>query len=293
MKIRIYYDLTKPGIIYGNAVSAAAGFFLASAGKPDFALFGCMLLGLSLVIASGCVWNNYIDRDIDARMDRTKERAFVVGAVSVPFALLYGSALGLLGLAVLYFLVNALSAAVALAGFIVYVFAYSLWGKRKTPYGAHIGAIAGAVPPVVGYAAVADRLDLVALLLFLMLVFWQMPHFFAIALRRKREYEAAGVPVLPSRRPFRETRMLIAGYIIAFTICAFLIAPVAHVGLWYPSATLVFGALWLGFALRRPTDEALWAKRVFLVSLVVLVSVCLALSLDARPAPPPHPVAAG
>lgn len=285
MKIHAYYELAKPGIIYGNAVSAAAGFFLASAGNPDFAGLVLMLLGLSLVIGSGCVWNNYIDRDIDARMERTKNRAFVRHLVSVPFALSYGTLLGVLGIALLLWYANALAALVAVIGFFFYVFIYSLWGKRVTPYGAHVGAIAGAVPPVVGYTAVSGRLDLAALILFLMLVFWQMPHFFAIALRRKSEYQAAGIPVLPAVRTFRETRTLIIGYIIAFTAVACLLASVARAGLWYVLASFVLGAFWLAFALARPADEARWAKRVFLASLVALLGICLVMSVDARPLP--------
>ncbi len=216
---KAYYQLTKPGIIYGNAITTVAGFFLASKGHFNLGLFLAALIGISLVIASGCVFNNYIDKDLDATMERTKNRALVTGAISVRGAIVFGAILGLLGLATLGLLTNTLTAEIALLGLFFYVVLYSL-AKRRSVYGTIVGSISGAVPPVVGYCAVTGRFDLGALILFLILVFWQMPHFYAIAIFRQQDYTAAGLPVLPVVKGLRTTKIHILFYILAFTIAA-------------------------------------------------------------------------
>ena len=194
--LKDYYYLIKPGIIYGNAINTAAGFFLAAKGNIDFLLLLKTLGGSSLIIASACVFNNYIDRDIDSKMTRTKNRTLVRGAVPDPIALLYGSLLGVIGFGVLIIYTNVLTVLVGATGMFFYVVMYSIW-KRRSPYGTLVGSISGAVPPVAGYSAVTNSLDVGALILFLVLVFWQMPHFYAIAIRRREEYKEAGIPVLP------------------------------------------------------------------------------------------------
>ena len=199
--IRPYYELTKPGIIYGNALAAAAGFFFASASIPvDWALFAAMFVGLSSVIASACVFNNIADRYFDARMERTKSRALVSGRVSPGSALVFGLALGVLGAAVLWFYTTPLAFGTALLGFAVYVFWYTPL-KPKSAAALFVGAIAGATPPLVGYTAVTGTLDLYALMLFAVLYVWQIPHFLAIAVYRYEEYAAAGVPLYIKKAP--------------------------------------------------------------------------------------------
>jgi protoheme IX farnesyltransferase len=193
-----YYELTKPGIIYGNALTAAAGFFFASAGIISWPLLVFMLVGLSLIIASACAINNYLDRDIDALMERTKNRPIPSGAISPNRALWFGIMLGLVGSLVLFFHANLLTLGAALFGWIVYVFVYSPL-KRRSTFALYVGAIAGAMPPLVGYAAVTNALDSPALLLFAFLFLWQIPHFLAIAVYRYDEYTAAGIPLLVSR----------------------------------------------------------------------------------------------
>src|SRR6185437_15386626 len=168
--LRTYYRLTKPGIVYGNSITAAAGFFLASRGHVDWGKFLAMLVGLALVIASACVFNNYLARHIDTRMDRTKKRALAIGAISHRAALIYASALGLTGLLILAVFTTWLATLCALAGHVLYVAAYG-YTKRRTPWGTEVGAISGAAPPVVGYTAVTGHFDAGALILFLILVF--------------------------------------------------------------------------------------------------------------------------
>ena len=167
---KTYYQLIKPGIIRGNAIPATAGFFLASRGNVSYLLLLETLAGISLVIASGCVFNNYLDRHIDKKMARTKNRAIVQGLVSKQQALTYASVLGLLGLIILAVHTNWLTVAIGVAGLFFYVIVYGI-AKRRSVHSTLIGSISGALPPVAGYTAVTGRLDAVAITLFFILVF--------------------------------------------------------------------------------------------------------------------------
>lgn len=194
INIRAYYELSKPGIVYGNAFVAAAGFLYAAQGAVHWQLFAYTLFGLSLIMASACVFNNYYDRGIDKKMVRTAGRPLVTGAISNRAALLFGTGIGVLG-ALLLFLTTFTAFAVALAGWAVYVALYTPL-KHKTPHALWVGAFAGATPPVVGYTAVTNTLDSTSIWLFIFLFVWQVPHFLAIAAYRYEEYTAAGIPLL-------------------------------------------------------------------------------------------------
>jgi protoheme IX farnesyltransferase len=198
--IEAYYEITKPGIIYGNLLVAAAGFLFASGGYVDWGLFVATLLGLGLVIASACVFNNVYDRKMDARMERTKRRPSVTGKIPAARALLYAFFLGLAGAVALAFYTNTLALTWAFVGFFVYVLLYTPL-KLKSPVALFVGAVAGATPPVVGYVAAAGAFDSYATLLFALMFVWQIPHFLAIATYRWHEYTAAGVPLYIKREP--------------------------------------------------------------------------------------------
>lgn len=198
--IKTYYWLAKPGIIYGNAFSVVAGFFLASRGQYDWFLLLTTLFGISFIIGWACVWNNVYDRKIDARMTRTKNRALVTGKVSVLNAMLFGTILGVGGALVLGFYINTLTLVLALFGAFVYIALYTPL-KHQSSLSLYIGAVSGAVPPVVGYVAVAGQLDIYALGLFIVLYIWQIVHFVAIAIFRFDEYTAAGIPLVIRREP--------------------------------------------------------------------------------------------
>jgi heme o synthase len=224
-RIRLYYELTKPGIVYGNALTAAAGFVLASHGHIDWTLLILTLVGISGIIAAACVCNNYYDREIDARMERTKHRALAAGAASARAALIFGCALLATGCALLLVVHALLALGVALFGFAVYVFLYSPL-KHRTGYALYVGAVAGAVPPVAGYAAVKGVLDIAALELFIFLFLWQIFHFLAIAAYRYDEYAAAGVPLLV-RRPKTERSKQIARSLFYLSLVVLLLWCVA------------------------------------------------------------------
>jgi protoheme IX farnesyltransferase len=202
----LYYQLAKPGIVYGNALTAAAGFVLASQGSIDWLLFFAMLLGISLIVASAAVTNNVFDSDIDALMERTKGRALATGAIQPQNALLFATILGLLGIGALLY-TNLLALGIAIFGWIMYVAVYTPL-KRQSAYSLFVGAVAGAVPPVVGYVSVTHTLDMTAFALFAFLFVWQVVHFIAIAIYRYDEYTRAGIPLFVSHPPSERARQL-------------------------------------------------------------------------------------
>lgn len=276
-----YYLITKPGIILGNLITVAAGFLLASHGQLQIALFLATLGGLGLIMGSACVFNNYIDRPLDKKMERTKTRALVTGAVTVQKALLFASILGVSGFATLYIFTNLIATGTAAIGFIVYVILYSGW-KSKTIYGTAIGSIAGAVPPVVGYTAVSNQIDLGAVLLFALLVLWQMPHFFSIALYRLDDYQKAGIPVLPLEKGIPQTKTRMTLYILAFMGMSSLLTLYGYAGYIYLSVALIGSLAWLILSLKgfnRKDNEA-WGKQMFRLSLAVITAICLVIPLD-------------
>lgn len=273
-RLNDYYYLTKPGIIRGNILSAAAGFLLAAGTTPDLGLLAVSLAGLALVIASACVTNNYLDRTIDTAMERTKQRAIAAGRVSGRSALLYASGLGIVGGSLLAVYTNYLCLIVAIAGWLAYVVLYGI-GKRRTVYGTLIGTISGALPPVVGYTAVTGRLDAAALCLFVILIAWQLPHFYAIALYRLNDYKAAKLPVWPAVKGIASTKRHITWSIIGFMLAAASLSALGYTGQTYLVLTLLLAVSWLWQATRRATDNQQWAKRVFLHSLFVLSLWCI------------------
>lgn len=278
--IRAYYLLTKPGIIYGNALTAAAGFFLASRGMIHFGLFIAMLVGLSFIIAASCVFNNILDRNIDAHMERTKNRALVTKLIPVSHALLYGITLGIIGSVILFTFTNNLTLLTALFGMFFYVVVYGI-AKRNTVHGTLIGCISGAMPPVVGYVSVTHQLDIIAVFLFFILVFWQMPHFYAIALFRLQEYKNANMPVWPVVNGKTTAKQHIIMYVIGFLVVISMPTLFHVTGYTYLLTMLTVGFIWLvkgihGLQLKK---DFVWAKSMFGFSLVVLLVFSVMISL--------------
>ena len=278
---KTYYQLTKPGIIRGNAVPAVAGFFLASRGNVSYLLLLETLVGISLVIASACVFNNYIDRDIDRKMARTKNRALATGAISKRSALTYAIVLGLIGFTVLAVYTNWLTVVGGIAGLFFYVVVYG-YAKRRSVHGTLVGSISGAMPPAAGYIAVSDHLSASAINLFLILVFWQMPHFYAIATYRRDDYKAAGLPVLPVVKGIAVAKRDILLYILAFGVVAVSLSFFAHTGPLYFIVAVVLTLFWFISGLRGfgAKDDNRWARKMFGISLLVLLVLCVFISLS-------------
>lgn len=279
--IKHYVAITKPKIIFGNGITAIGGFMLASLHAIQTPVFAAMLLGLSCIIASACVCNNYIDRAIDEKMARTKMRSLVIKAISGPQALLFASSLLLVGSMLLIAYTNMLTLSCALVGFAVYVFAYSPL-KHSSPHATLVGSIAGACPIVVGYVAAKNCLDLGALLLFILVVLWQMPHFYAIALYRLDDYKQALVPVLPLTRGVLATKKEMLYYIAAFSIASVMPTLCGYTGYAYFTIALIASLSWLKICLQgfSCTDDTSWARRMFIYSLIVIMVLCGAMSFD-------------
>ncbi len=277
-----YIEVTKPGIIFGNIITVSGGFFLGAQGHVNLWLFLATLVGMSLVMAAGCVFNNVIDRDIDKLMQRTQNRVLVKGLISPVNALLYACLLGITGLLLLYFLTNPLTALIALSGLFIYVVIYTLYGKRHSIFGTEIGAIAGAIPPVVGYCAVTGIFNLGALSVFLILLFWQMPHSYAIAIYRFKDYKAASIKVLPVRKGIKITKIHMFIYTCLFTLSALTPTFFGYTGIIYLILALCLGLTWIVIAIKgfKTQDNIAWARKMFVVSILIitLLSVILALS---------------
>jgi len=283
--IKTYYLLTKPGIIFGNLITTAGAFVLASKGLGAFnyPLFLATAVGLFFVIASACVFNNYIDREADGKMARTKNRSLATGAISTRNALFFAVSLGIVGLLVFALFTNLLAVCVASVGFFVYVAMYSFW-KYRTSYATLVGSVSGAIPPVIGYCAASNRFDVGAVLLFMILVFWQMPHFFSIAVYRSHEYAAASIPVLPVAKGLFRTKIEMVLYIAAFLMTAALLTAMGYTGSVYLGITMVLGGIWMALCLRgfKVQNNPLWARQMFRFSLVVVMAVSLLFALDAK-----------
>lgn len=279
--IKTYYMLTKPGIIMGNAITTVGGFALASRGHMDYGLLLATLIGLSLVIASAGVFNNYMDRASDEKMERTKHRPLVKKLITERNAILFAIILGLGGFAVLSLYTNLLTVLITLAGFFTYVVLYIIW-KYRSVHGTLIGSLSGGVPPLVGYCAVSNRFDEGALILFMILVFWQMPHFFAIAMYRLDDYVAAAIPVLPVKKGIYVAKIHMLIYIIAFIATALMLTIFHYTGYAYFLAAVVLGSIWLGLCIKGFTSQhnQIWARKMFLFSLVTITGLCLMLSID-------------
>lgn len=278
-----YYLVTKPGIILGNLITVAAGFLLASKGHFDWLLFLATLIGLAFIIASACVFNNYIDRSIDKKMARTKNRPLVTGAISGLHAMIYATILGILGNVILLKFTNPLTVFVADIGFFVYVVLYSVW-KSRTIYGTAIGSIAGAIPPVVGYCAVSNRFDLGAVLLFVILVLWQMPHFFSIAMYRLNDYTAAHMPLLPIQKGAWRTKVHMIVYIIGFIAASILLTLFGYTGYVYLIVMCMLGLAWLTLCIKgfKSDNDQQWGRQMFRLSLLIITVMCIVIPLDVK-----------
>jgi heme o synthase len=275
-----YISLTKPGIILGNAITASSGFLLASRGRIEGLLFLATLAGLSCIIGSACVWNNWIDRKADAQMKRTQKRALATGAIAPRQAALFALFLGLIGIFLLAAFTSLLTLLLALAGLAVYVFVYSFY-KYRSHYATWVGSIAGAAPPVVGYTAVTGHLDLAAWILFFIVAAWQIPHFFAISLFRIEEYAAASIPVLPRVKGVLATKVQMLLFLIVLIAISSLLYFFGYVTYGYLYASVPLGLAWLYLALQgfKSPDTARWAKKMFFLSLIVITGMSAAIAL--------------
>ncbi len=277
---RSYLLLMKPGIIAGNLITAVAGFALAGKKAISLPLFSMTLSGISMIIGSACVLNNYIDRESDRKMNRTRRRPLATGHISSKEALFLSAILLLSGSSLLWYHTNPAALIVTLFGFFIYVFAYGFL-KYFSPVATLIGSLAGAVPPAAAYCAVIPEVNLEVFLLFLTVALWQMPHFFAISIYRMEDYARASIPVLPLKKGITHTKGHIFFYTLAFFITAPLLGVFRYAGPAYLFSSLLLGGLWLRTAFEgfRCTNDSLWARKMFFHSLLIIVAISVILSL--------------
>lgn len=279
-----YYSLAKPGVLYGNVMTAAAGFLFASPAYIDWFLFLAVCLGTTLVIGSACVLNNVLDRDIDSVMERTKKRATVTGGVQARNAVIYSVVLGVTGMTMLVLWTNLLVVSVGLFGYLAYVVLYGMLSKRMTLHGTLVGSISGAAPILGGYVGASNALDAGAVIVFLILFFWQLPAFYSISIYRHSEYSKAGVPVISVIRGISNTTVQILGYTLAFVAVSLLPQAFGYVG-W--SYTIVMGTLGIGWIIMavaglKTANPQKWARLMFRCALVIMTSISLMLSIGPR-----------
>ncbi|MDQ3573869.1 MAG: heme o synthase [Actinomycetota bacterium] len=280
-RVSAYVALTKPRIIELLLVTTLPTMVVAARGLPPAWLMAATLLGGTLAAAGANVFNMYVDRDIDAIMRRTRGRPLVTGEVEPGHALAFAVVLETLAFLELWALVNLLSAVLALSATLFYVFVYSLWLKRSSTQNIVIGGAAGAVPVLVGWAAVTGTIDLAPVVLFAVIFLWTPPHFWALAIRYREDYAAADVPMLPAVASLGVTARRVLGYTLALWACSLLFAGVAGMGVLYIVAAVVLGALFAFQAWQlqrhRSVDRAM---RLFSYSISYLTLLFSAMALD-------------
>ncbi len=278
-----YLSLTKPRIALLVLVTTAASFWLASQSDLFLFLFIATLLGTGLASAAASVFNCVLDREIDARMERTRHRPLAAGRLGVAPATIFGFALLLASFAILILWANLLAASLALFAIFFYSVIYTLWLKRTSPLCTAVGGIAGAIPPLIGWAAATGQIEAPALVLFAILFLWQPPHFWALALHRVEEYRRANLPILPVVRGERVTRRQSLFYALALLpISLLLFYPLGVVGWGY---ALGAGALGLGFiyvSWRNFAQPSIAnSKQLFFYSMIYLALLFLVIMLSA------------
>ena len=275
----MYYQLTKPGIVYSNVMTGVSGFLFAARWHASLLQLLALAGGNALIIASACVTNNYIDRRIDSVMHRTKTRALASGTISARRALIYAAVLGAAGFGLLSF-TNGLTMLIGITAWLSYVALYG-YAKRHTPHGTLVGTLPGGASLLAGYTAVTGRLDLAAGLLFLIMLAWQMAHFYSIAIFRLGDYRAAGLPVWPARYGVRSTMRSILAYVAGFGAVNVLLALAGFEGAVYLFAMTGLSIYWLWDGARgfSAADTTKWARGMFGRSLLVLLVFAAALPL--------------
>jgi protoheme IX farnesyltransferase len=280
-RLRAFVALTKPRIIELLLVTTVPTMVVAARGFPSGWLIVATLVGGTLAAGGANAINMFVDRDIDALMHRTAERPLVTGAVTPAEALIFAVVLEILAFAELLLAVNLLAAVLAVSATLFYVFVYTLWLKRTSRQNIVIGGAAGAVPVLVGWAAVRGTLGLAPLALFALIFVWTPPHFWALAIKYKDDYSAADVPMLPSVASMTTTTRQITDYTVVVWATSLLFGAVAHMGPLYWVAAVILGAAFLFYALRLyfdPTTAA--AMRLFGYSITYITLLFGAMAVD-------------
>jgi protoheme IX farnesyltransferase len=278
---RDYYALTKPGVVQLLVFTAIVGMFLAVPGMVPWDALIAGSLGIGLAAAAGAVVNQILDQRIDAQMARTRNRPLPGGRIGERDALAFAMGLGLAGIAVLVLFVNVLTAALTFASLIGYAVVYTVYLKRATPQNIVIGGAAGAAPPVLGWTAVTGTVDPHALLLFLIIFTWTPPHFWALAIARRSDYERAAIPMLPVTHGVEVTKSFVVYYTILLVLVTVLPYITGMTGPLYLFGALLLGAGFLYYALQlklKPREDSPMAT--FRYSIAYLAALFTFLLID-------------
>lgn len=276
-----FVALTKPRIVALLLLTTLVPMFLAEGGPPSFALIMWTMLGGFLAAGGANALNQYVDRDIDNIMPRTRRRPLPSSRMEPGTALWFGTLLSAVSFVQLWVTVNLLTALLALSGIVFYVFVYTLVLKRSTTQNIVIGGAAGAIPPLVGWAAVANEISLLPIFMFLIVFYWTPPHFWAIALIRLKDYGAAGVPMLPVIVGERETYRQMVIYSVLLAVVSIVPVFLHLLGPVYLVCAVVFNAIFLWQVVdiyRDPSSKHIW--RLYMYSLVYLAVLFLAMGID-------------
>ena len=273
--------LTKPRIIELLLVTTVPTMIVAERGMPSAWLIAATVVGGTLAAGGANTFNMYVDRDIDALMERTKNRPLVTGTISPRNALVFGVVLEVAAFVLLSVAVNLLSAVLAVSATAFYVFVYSLWLKRTSRHNIVIGGAAGAAPVLVGWAAVTNQLAVEPWLLFAIIFLWTPPHFWALAIKYADEYRAADIPMLPAVVSIRNTALQMLGYTALVAVAGSGFGLVADLGWIYGIAAGVAGIVFIGYTLALLKDPSTKrAMKVFSFSITYLTVVFVAMALD-------------
>jgi len=282
--VRDVIALTKPAIMSLLLVTALGGMFLAAGGVPPFHLVVATMIGGAFASGGASALNHYFDRDLDALMRRTRKRPLPGHRVSGRLAIAVGLVLNVLAFAILALVANVVAAALAIAGTLFYIFVYTLWLKRTTVQNIVIGGAAGAIPPLVGWAAVTGSLDLPAWYLFAIVFFWTPAHFWALAIIIHDDYDRAGVPMLPVVHGDRAAEWGILVYAAALVPLSMLLFLTRYVGLLYLAVAVILGGLFVAYAVRlvrsAEARRRAMARSVYLYSLLYLALLFVAIMVD-------------
>ncbi len=279
--VRAYIALTKPRIIELLLVTTVPTMVVADRGIPSVWLMVATVVGGTLAAGGANAINMFVDRDIDRLMERTKNRPLVTGEVAPGRALVFAIALEVLAFAWLWGFVNLLSAVLAVSATAFYVFVYTLWLKRTSTRNIIIGGAAGAVPVLVGWSAVTNSLGWAPLVLFGLIFYWTPPHFWALAIRYRDDYQAANVPMLPAVASTRTTAVRIIGYTVVLWGLSVLFSAVGEMGLVYLISAVVLGAVFLYFAVQvLRTETTASAMRLFSYSITYITLLFGAMVID-------------
>ena len=249
-RIKSYYQLCKPNVVYMMLVTALVGILLASDTVPSVSLIFGSLLGIGLCAGSAAAVNQIIDRNVDASMKRTDKRPLPQGEISAANAAFFAFVIGLLGSLVLYFYINPLTMYLTLASLVGYAFIYTIYLKRATPQNIVIGGLAGAAPPLLGWSSVTNTIDPYALLLVLIIFIWTPPHFWALAIYRREEYAKESIPMMPVTHGVEFTKLQIILYTIILLLVSILPFIVLMSGYIYLVSALVLGVIFLYYSLK-------------------------------------------